>query len=44
MTFVLIVKPMSYKTIFVLAAAYNYKLEQMDVKTIFLYRDIKENI
>ena len=35
---------MSYKAIFALTAAYDWELEQMDVKTAFLYSDIKEDI
>jgi hypothetical protein len=35
---------MSYKTIFALAAVYNWELEQIDIKTTFLYGDIKENV
>ena len=31
------VKPMSYKAIFALAAANNWDVYQMDVKTVFLY-------
>ncbi len=31
------VKPMSYKAIFALAAANNWDVHQMDVKTVFLY-------
>jgi hypothetical protein len=43
-TFASVVKPISYKTLFALAAAYDLKLEQIDVKTVFLYSDIKERI
>jgi hypothetical protein len=39
-----VVKLISYKTIFVLAIAYDWELEQIDIKTIFLYGDIKENV
>lgn len=35
---------MSYKAIFALAAAYDWELEQMDVKTAFLYGEIDEDI
>ena len=35
---------MSYKAIFALAAAYDWEIEQMDVKTAFLYGDIDEDI
>jgi hypothetical protein len=43
-TFASVVKPMSYKAIFALAAAYDWEIEQMDVKTAFLYGDIDEDI
>jgi hypothetical protein len=39
-TFASVFKPMSYKAIFALAAAYDWEIEQMDVKTAFLYGDI----
>jgi hypothetical protein len=35
---------MSYKAIFALAAAYDWEIEQMDVKTAFLYGNINEDI
>jgi hypothetical protein len=35
---------MSYKAIFALAAVYNWEIEQMDIKTAFLYGDIDEDI
>lgn len=43
-TFASVVKPMSYKAIFALAAALDWKLEQMDVKTAFLYGNVEETI
>jgi hypothetical protein len=43
-TFASVVKPMSYKALFALAAAHDLELEQMDVKTAFLYGDIEEEI
>jgi hypothetical protein len=43
-TFASVVKPMSYKAIFAIAAAYDWEIEQMDVKTAFLYGDIEEDI
>ena len=43
-TFASVVKPMSYKVIFALAAALGLLIEQMDVKTAFLYGDIDEEI
>ena len=36
-TFASIVKPISYKAIFAIAAAKNWEVHQMDVKTAFLY-------
>ncbi|CCE29311.1 uncharacterized protein CPUR_03004 [Claviceps purpurea 20.1] len=36
-TFASVVKPMSYKALFAIAAALNLELHQMDVKTAFLY-------
>ena len=35
---------MSYKAIFTIAAANDWDLEQMDVKTAFLYRAVEEEI
>ena len=43
-TFASVVKPMSYKAIFALAAALDWELEQMDVKTAFLYGNVDEVI
>ena len=43
-TFASVVKPMSYKALFALAAALNWDIEQMDVKTAFLYGDVEEII
>ena len=43
-TFASVVKPMSYKAIFAIAAALDWELEQMDVKTAFLYGDVEEDI
>jgi hypothetical protein len=39
-TFASVVKPMSYKLLFAIAAAKDLEIEQMDVKTAFLYGDI----
>jgi hypothetical protein len=39
-TFATVVKPMSYKLLFAIAAANDLEIEQMDVKTAFLYGDI----
>jgi hypothetical protein len=43
-TFASVVKPMSYKAIFAIAAAYDWEIEQIDVKTAFFYGEIKEDI
>ena len=43
-TFASVVKPMSYKAIFALAAALDWELEQMDVKTAFLYGHVEEDV
>lgn len=43
-TFTSVVKPMSYKAIFAIAATYNLEIEQMDVKTAFLYGIVKNNV
>lgn len=43
-TFASVVKPMSYKAIFALAAALDLEIHQMDVKTAFLYGEVEEEI
>ena len=43
-TFASVVKPMSYKLLFAIAAANDLEIEQMDVKTAFLYGDIDTKI
>jgi hypothetical protein len=43
-TFASVVKPMSYKALFAIAAARGLHIEQMDVVTAFLYGDIDETI
>jgi len=35
---------MTYKVIFVIAAFYDYKLKQINVKITFLYSDLKEEV
>ncbi len=40
----MIVKLMTYKVIFIIAVFYNYKLKQMNIKTAFLYNDLKEEV
>lgn len=43
-TFAAVVKPMSYKALFAIAAALDYEIEQMDIKTAFLYGVVEEEI
>lgn len=43
-TFASVVKPMSYKALFAIAAALDYDIEQMDVTTAFLYGTVQETI
>lgn len=43
-TFASVVKHMSYKAIFAIAAALDLEIEQLDVKTAFLYGNIDEEI
>ena len=43
-TFATIVKPISYKALFALAAAYDLEIKQIDIKTAFLYGDINKKI
>jgi hypothetical protein len=43
-TFASVVKPMSYKLLFAIAAANDLEIEQMDVKTAFLYGNIDTEI
>lgn len=43
-TFASVVKPINYKVLFAMAAAQDYEIEQMDVKTAFLYGKVKEEI
>ena len=39
-TFAAVVKPIAFKTLFVIAAYYNLKIKQIDIKTAFFYRPI----
>lgn len=41
-TYASVVKPMSYKALFAIAAAKDYEIEQMDVKTAFLYGELSQ--
>ena len=43
-TFVSVVKPMSYKAILAISPAMDWNLEQIDVKTAFLYAQIEQEI
>lgn len=43
-TFASVVKPMSYKALLVIVASHDLEIEQMDVKTAFLYGDIDYEI
>ncbi|KAK9769258.1 putative Integrase catalytic domain-containing protein [Seiridium cardinale] len=43
-TFASVVKPMSYKVLFAIAAALDLEVHQMDVKTAFLYGSVNEEI
>ena len=39
-----VVKPMSYKALFAIAAAFDLEIEQIDVKAAFLYGPIQGDI
>lgn len=41
-TFAAVVKPMAFRVLFAIAAFYDLDIDQMDVKTAFLYRDIDQ--
>jgi hypothetical protein len=43
-TFVSMIKSMSYKTMYVITVVNDWKIEQMNVKTTFLYDKILENV
>ena len=43
-TFASVIKPISYKLLFAIAAANDLEIEQMDVKTAFLYSNIDTEI
>jgi len=42
--FAIVVKSMIYKVIFIIVTFYNYKLKQINVKTAFLYSNLKEKV
>ncbi len=43
-TFAAVVKPMTYKALFAIAARNDWEIEQMDVKTAFLYGDLDDEV
>jgi hypothetical protein len=43
-TFVSMIKSMSYKTMYVIIVVNDWKIEQMNVKIVFLYDKIHENV
>jgi len=43
-TFVLIIKPISYKLLFAITIVNDFKIEQMDIKMAFLYSNINTKI
>lgn len=43
-TFAAVVKPMTYKALFAIAARNNWEIEQMDVKTAFLYGTLDKEV
>jgi hypothetical protein len=43
-TFVSVIKSMSYKTIYVIIVVNDWKIEQMNVKIVFLYDKIHDNV
>jgi Reverse transcriptase (RNA-dependent DNA polymerase). len=43
-TFASVVKPMSYRALFTIAAALDLEIEQMDVKSAFLYGEIEDEV
>ena len=42
--FAAVVKSMSYKTVFALAAHHDWKIHQMNIKSVFLYENLDEKI
>ena len=43
-TFATMVKPMSYKALFAIISALDLEIEQLDIRTAFLYKTIDEKI
>ena len=43
-TYAAVIKPMSYKVLFTLATFYDLHIEQIDVITAFLHRELSEVI
>ena len=43
-TFASVIKPMSYKTIFLLAAIHDWEIKHMNIKIAFLYSKIDEKV
>ena len=43
-TFLIVIKLINYKVIFVIAAVNNWNIEQINVKTAFFYKNINEEI
>lgn len=43
-TFAFVVKPMSYKTLFAIAASLDLEIKQINVKTAFLYSTLDKEI
>ena len=43
-TFTLVIKPISYKLLFIIVVVNNFEIEQMDIKMAFLYSDIDTKI
>ncbi|PTB71066.1 hypothetical protein M440DRAFT_1345067, partial [Trichoderma longibrachiatum ATCC 18648] len=43
-TFILIIILIIYKALFIIVAALDLKIKQIDIKIVFLYKNIKEDI
>ena len=42
--FAIVIKSISYKVFFAIIIAYNLEIEQINIKTVFFYKNIKEPI